>query len=161
MAILLSVRAESALLCLLQSHPFQPARGHEGQGLQHHLQPLQCLLVTIHSHHSSQHRGFHLLHQNRYKSQLFTLPLTYMFLSAGLWVSFASWLDENCLIQLSFTWNLHYLQELSPASHTNQRNYCCSIMFLHCHGWEVDWKLSPLVLAFVFQTWGLSYALLI
>lgn len=133
MATLLSVRAESALLCLLQSHPFQPARGHMGQGLQHHLQPLQCLLVAIHSHHSSQHRGFHLLHKTRQKSQLFTCPLTYMFLSAGLWVSFAPCLGENCLVQLSFTWGLHNFQKLNPASHTNRGNYCCSIMFLHCH----------------------------
>lgn len=100
MATLLSVRAESALLCLLQSHPFQPAGGHMGQTLQDHLQPLQCLLLTIHGHHSSQHKDFHLLHKNRHESQLFTLPLSYMFLRAGLWVSFAPWLGENCLIQL-------------------------------------------------------------
>lgn len=129
MAILLPVRAESALTLPAATPPIPACKRAQGQGLQHHLQPLQCLLVTIHGHHSSQHRGFHLVHKNTNESQFFTLPLTYVCLSAGLWVSFAAWQDENCLIQLSFTWGLHHLQKLSLASHANQRNYCCSIMF--------------------------------
>lgn len=60
MAILLSVRAESDLLCLLQSHPPQPAGGHVGQGLQHHFQSLRPLLMDIHGHHTSEHRELSL-----------------------------------------------------------------------------------------------------
>lgn len=151
MATLLSVGAESALLCLLQSHPFQPARGHMGQRTHGTgaAPPLAAPAVLAGDHPQPPQQpaqGFPLLHKTRHESQLFTLPLTYTLLSAELWVSFAPWLDGNCLIQLSFTWGLHYFQKLSPASHTNQRNYCCSIMFLHCHSWETKQALLYLLL---------------
>lgn len=139
MATLLSVGAESALLCLLQTH----------SSLQEDTWDRDCTTTCSpcsacwwpSTATTAASTGVSSAAQTRHKSQLFTRPLMYTLLSAGLWVSFAPWLDGNCLIQLSFTWGLHYFQKLSPASHTNQRNYCCSIMFLHCHSWETKWAL--------------------
>lgn len=100
-AILLSVRTESDLLCPLQSHPLQPTGGHMEQSLQYCFSSCRTCWYTSTTLAST--GSCHLPCNNPCESWLFTLPLTYVFLSVGLWISFAPWLDANCLIQ----WVLH------------------------------------------------------
>lgn len=152
MAVLLSVRAESDLLCLLQSHPPQPAGGHVGQGLQHHFQSLRPLLMDIHGHHTSEHGELSLAARQpiRITASHSPIDLTCFSVQDSGFHLFPGWMQT-----VSFNWVLRGVWP-SPPSHTNQRNYCCNIMFLHRHKREVDWKQTTPVLVFVFQIWGLT-----
>ena len=128
MAILLSVRAESDLLCLLQSHPLQPAAGHVGQGLQHHFQSLQYLLMYIHGHRSSEHRELSLAMQRPIQITAFHSPID-LRVSQCRTRGFICTL-AGCKLSHSIEFYMGFAlhpQRLSPPSHINQRNYCCNI----------------------------------
>lgn len=140
MAILLSARAESDLLCLLQSHPLQPAGRHVGQGLQHRRQSLRYSLMCIHGRRSSEHGEFSLAAQPAARITACHSPTdrgVSRRRSAGFLCALAGceWLRSVEFYRGSAP----HPSRPSPPSHPNQRNHCCHVMFSHCHKREVDW----------------------
>lgn len=129
-----------------------------GQGLHHHLQPLHCLLVTIHSHHSSQHRGFQCC-TNQTQITAFHTPTDVHVTQCrtlGFICTLAGW-------KLSHSIEFYVGFALLPKAQSCL-SYKSEELLLQHYVFALSQlrdKVSPLVLTFVFQTWGLSHALLI
>lgn len=138
--------------------PPTPARRRaRGTGTATPLQTLQYWLRYIHGRHSSQHGELSLATQPPLRITAFhsaiDLGVTQFRTPAFVCALAGCTLSHSIVFYMGFA---PHPQRLSPLSRTNQRNYCCNTTFLHCHKWEVDWKQSTPVLAFLFPVWGLS-----
>lgn len=141
---------------MLKFHPPQPTGGHAEQGLQIYFQPLQYLVMDIH--------GCHTNEQKELSLHIQFIAIIAFHSASDLCVSQCRTLGFICTLagcktshptEFYMEFALHP-QRLRPPFHTNQRNYCCNIMVLHCHKQEVDWRQYAPVLAFMFHIWVLS-----